>query len=49
MCLKWERFGESVPINPTEDFTRLAFETVTLCTMGEILSSIEVSFDPNSG
>ncbi|KIM30076.1 hypothetical protein M408DRAFT_328481 [Serendipita vermifera MAFF 305830] len=34
MCLKWERFGADVPINPNENFTQLAFDTVALCTMG---------------
>ncbi|KAI0738944.1 bifunctional P-450:NADPH-P450 reductase [Daedaleopsis nitida] len=33
MITKWERFGPRHPIDVVEDFTKLAFETITLCAM----------------
>ncbi|KAF7558286.1 hypothetical protein G7Z17_g61 [Cylindrodendrum hubeiense] len=33
LALKWARFGSSQPILATDDFTRLAFDTVALCSM----------------
>ncbi|KAF4966404.1 hypothetical protein FSARC_5913 [Fusarium sarcochroum] len=33
LSLKWARHGSSQPILATEDFTRLAFDTVALCSM----------------
>ncbi|KAM0552416.1 hypothetical protein ACHAPJ_007976 [Fusarium lateritium] len=33
LALKWARHGSSQPILATEDFTRLAFDTVALCSM----------------
>ncbi|KDQ16558.1 hypothetical protein BOTBODRAFT_252416 [Botryobasidium botryosum FD-172 SS1] len=31
LILKWERYGPNHVINPTDDFTRLAFDTISLC------------------
>ncbi|KAG8832855.1 hypothetical protein FRC17_000510 [Serendipita sp. 399] len=39
LVLKWERYGPEYRINPAEDFTRLAFDTVSLCTMGYRVNS----------
>ncbi|KIM26548.1 hypothetical protein M408DRAFT_25259, partial [Serendipita vermifera MAFF 305830] len=39
LVLKWERYGPEYAINPAEDFTRLAFDTVSLCTMGYRVNS----------
>jgi cytochrome P450/NADPH-cytochrome P450 reductase len=33
LLLKWERFGPDHAFDPTEDFTRLAFDTIALCAM----------------
>ncbi|KZO97736.1 fatty acid hydroxylase [Calocera viscosa TUFC12733] len=33
LLLKWERFGPDEAFDPTEDFTRLAFDTIALCAM----------------
>lgn len=33
LLLKWERFGPEYIINPTEDFTRLTFDTIAFCSM----------------
>ncbi|KDQ16559.1 hypothetical protein BOTBODRAFT_173064 [Botryobasidium botryosum FD-172 SS1] len=33
LILKWERHGPNYVINPTDDFTRLAFDTIALCIM----------------
>jgi cytochrome P450/NADPH-cytochrome P450 reductase len=30
---KWERFGADYVIDPTQDFTRLTFDTIALCSM----------------
>ncbi|KAK0383745.1 hypothetical protein NLU13_9656 [Sarocladium strictum] len=34
LAMKWARFGVDEPFNPTEDFTRLAMDTLALCSMG---------------
>ncbi|CAG7851383.1 Bifunctional cytochrome P450/NADPH--P450 reductase 2 {ECO:0000305} AltName: Full=CYP102A3 {ECO:0000303/PubMed:15122913}; AltName: Full=Fatty acid hydroxylase CypB {ECO:0000305}; AltName: Full=Flavocytochrome P450 102A3 {ECO:0000305}; Includes: RecName: Full=Cytochrome P450 102A3 {ECO:0000305}; {ECO:0000269/PubMed:14741768, ECO:0000269/PubMed:15122913}; Includes: RecName: Full=NADPH--cytochrome P450 reductase; {ECO:0000269/PubMed:14741768, ECO:0000269/PubMed:15122913} [Serendipita indica DSM 11827] len=39
LVLKWERYGPEHIILPAEDFTRLAFDTVALCTMGYRVNS----------
>ncbi|CCA71297.1 probable bifunctional P-450:NADPH-P450 reductase, partial [Serendipita indica DSM 11827] len=39
LVLKWERYGPEHIIIPAEDFTRLAFDTVALCTMGYRVNS----------
>ena len=33
LVLKWERFGSEYRIDPTDDFTRLALDTIALCSM----------------
>ncbi|KAG8833355.1 hypothetical protein FRC17_010824 [Serendipita sp. 399] len=44
LVLKWERYGEEYLINPSEDYTRLAFDTVALCTMGYRVNSFYSDF-----
>ncbi|PVG00114.1 bifunctional P-450/NADPH-P450 reductase [Serendipita vermifera] len=39
LVLKWERYGPEHALNPAEEFTRLAFDTVSLCTMGYRVNS----------
>jgi hypothetical protein len=39
LVLKWERFGPEHVFDATEDFTRLAFDTISLCAMGHRLNS----------
>ncbi|KZT53966.1 cytochrome P450 [Calocera cornea HHB12733] len=39
LLLKWERFGPDHPIDPSDDFTRLAFDTVSLCAMNYRVNS----------
>ncbi|KZW03451.1 cytochrome P450 [Exidia glandulosa HHB12029] len=39
LVLKWERFGPKHPIDPADDFTRLAFDTIAYCAMGHRLNS----------
>ncbi|EJD42499.1 cytochrome P450 [Auricularia subglabra TFB-10046 SS5] len=39
LVLKWERFGPTHPIDPSEDFTRLALDTIALCSMSYRLNS----------
>lgn len=34
MCMKFARQGSQYPINMSDDFTRLALDTLALCTMG---------------
>ncbi|KAM5360333.1 hypothetical protein ACJA88_014861 [Fusarium oxysporum] len=34
MTLKWARYGPTSPISASEDFTRLALDTIALCSMG---------------
>ncbi|GME52295.1 hypothetical protein Trco_000025 [Neofusicoccum parvum] len=33
LCLKWARYGDSVSIPVTDDFTRLTLDTIALCAM----------------
>lgn len=33
MLMKWERFGKQHVFEPAEDFTRLTFDTIALCSM----------------
>lgn len=33
MLLKWTRFGPSHVFDPSEDYTRLTFDTIALCSM----------------
>jgi cytochrome P450 / NADPH-cytochrome P450 reductase len=39
LLLKWERFGPNTEIDPTDDFTRLALDTIVLCSMSFRLNS----------
>lgn len=34
LALKWARYGPDTPIKVTDDFTRLALDTLALCSMG---------------
>jgi len=34
MCMKFARHGPQTPINASDDFTRLALDTLALCSMG---------------
>ncbi|KAH9922456.1 cytochrome P450 [Fomitopsis serialis] len=46
LILKWERFGPSVALNPAEDFTRLTFDTIALCSMSYRLNSFYRESNP---
>lgn len=39
LALKWARQGSNVPITVTDDFTRLALDTIALCSMGTRFNS----------
>lgn len=39
LILKWERFGPDHAFDVSDDFTRLAFDTISLCAMGHRLNS----------
>lgn len=39
LAMKWARHGPSYPIMVTEDFTRLALDTLALCSMGHRFNS----------
>ncbi|KZT53967.1 cytochrome P450 [Calocera cornea HHB12733] len=39
LLLKWQRFGPDHAITPTEDFTRLAFDTIAICMMSHRFNS----------
>ncbi|KAH8426866.1 bifunctional cytochrome P450/NADPH--P450 reductase [Aspergillus melleus] len=39
LALKWARQGPNVPIMVTDDFTRLALDTIALCSMGTRFNS----------
>ncbi|CCO37551.1 NADPH-ferrihemoprotein reductase [Rhizoctonia solani AG-1 IB] len=39
LVLKWERFGQHHDIDPTDDFTRLTFDTIALCGFNYRLNS----------
>ncbi|KAF8755308.1 cytochrome P450 [Rhizoctonia solani] len=39
LVLKWERFGPNHMIDPTDDFTRLTFDTIALCAFNYRLNS----------
>ncbi|EJD54180.1 cytochrome P450 [Auricularia subglabra TFB-10046 SS5] len=39
LVLKWERFGPKHAIDPSDDFTRLAFDTIAFCSMSHRLNS----------
>ncbi|KDN45033.1 hypothetical protein RSAG8_05206, partial [Rhizoctonia solani AG-8 WAC10335] len=46
LVLKWERFGPHHDIDPTIDFTRLAFDTIALCTFNHRLNSFYTNDEP---
>ncbi|KZT69908.1 cytochrome P450 [Daedalea quercina L-15889] len=46
LILKWERFGPNVAVNPAEDFTRLTFDTIALCSMSYRLNSFYRETNP---
>ncbi|KAH7322064.1 cytochrome P450 [Rhizoctonia solani] len=46
LVLKWERFGPNHDIDPTTDFTRLAFDTIALCTFNHRLNSFYTDTEP---
>ncbi|CAE6532707.1 unnamed protein product [Rhizoctonia solani] len=46
LVLKWERFGPQHDIDPTMDFTRLAFDTIALCTFNHRLNSFYTESEP---
>ncbi|KAJ7075592.1 fatty acid hydroxylase [Mycena belliarum] len=39
LILKWERFGPSADIDPSEDFTRVALDAIAYCSMSYRLNS----------
>ncbi|KAI5116970.1 hypothetical protein M0805_002171 [Coniferiporia weirii] len=39
LMLKWERFGPENVFDPAEDFTRLTFDTIALCSMSHRFNS----------
>ncbi|KAJ7187245.1 fatty acid hydroxylase [Mycena filopes] len=39
LILKWERFGPEAIIDPSDDFTRLAIDTIAYCSMSYRLNS----------
>ncbi|CUA67147.1 NADPH-ferrihemoprotein reductase [Rhizoctonia solani] len=46
LVLKWERFGPSHEIDPTDDFTRMAFEMIALCTFNYRLNTFYTENEP---
>ncbi|KAH7336792.1 bifunctional P-450:NADPH-P450 reductase [Rhizoctonia solani] len=46
LILKWERFGSRHEIDPTEDFSKLAFDTIALCTFNYRLNSFYSEGEP---
>lgn len=46
LVLKWERFGPEHALDPTDDFTRLAFDTLALCVMSHRLNSFYTDTTP---
>ncbi|KAJ6474020.1 fatty acid hydroxylase [Mycena vitilis] len=44
LLLKWERFGPSAIIDPSEDFTRVALDAIAYCSMSYRLNSF---YTPN--
>ncbi|KAF8713295.1 cytochrome P450, partial [Rhizoctonia solani] len=46
LVLKWERFGPRHEIDPAEDFSKLAFDTIALCTFNYRLNSFYTEGDP---
>jgi cytochrome P450/NADPH-cytochrome P450 reductase len=48
LVLKWERFGSEHRIDPTDDFTRLALDTIALCSMHYRINSFYTVSEPKS-
>ncbi|KAB5590413.1 Cytochrome P450 family protein [Ceratobasidium theobromae] len=46
LVLKWERFGPQHEIDPTDDFTRLALDTISLCTFNYRLNTFYTEEPP---
>ncbi len=43
LCMKWARYGPNQSITVTDDFTRLALDTIALCSMGYRFNSYYTS------
>ncbi|KAJ6631867.1 cytochrome P450 [Mycena sp. CBHHK59/15] len=46
LILKWERFGPEAKIDPSEDFTRVAFDAIAFCTMSYRMNSFYTETQP---
>ncbi|KAF9032816.1 fatty acid hydroxylase [Hymenopellis radicata] len=46
LILKWERFGPNLAIDPTDDLTRVALDTIALCSMSYRLNSFYTATQP---
>ncbi|CEL62385.1 NADPH-ferrihemoprotein reductase [Rhizoctonia solani AG-1 IB] len=46
LVLKWERFGPRHEIDPAEEFSKLAFDTIALCTFNYRLNSFYSEGEP---
>ncbi|KAK0200256.1 fatty acid hydroxylase [Desarmillaria ectypa] len=46
LVLKWERFGPNIEIDPTDDLTRVALDTIALCSMSYRLNSFYTHTQP---
>ncbi|PBK66502.1 bifunctional P-450/NADPH-P450 reductase [Armillaria solidipes] len=46
LVLKWERFGPNLEIDPTDDLTRVALDTIALCSMSYRLNSFYTHTQP---
>ncbi|KAF5387254.1 hypothetical protein D9757_006892 [Collybiopsis confluens] len=46
LLLKWERFGPSHVIDPSDDLTRVALDTIALCSMSYRLNSFYTENQP---
>ncbi|KIK61041.1 hypothetical protein GYMLUDRAFT_43136 [Collybiopsis luxurians FD-317 M1] len=46
LLLKWERFGPSYIIDPSDDLTRVALDTIALCSMSYRLNSFYTENQP---
>ncbi|KAH9885920.1 cytochrome P450 [Xylariomycetidae sp. FL2044] len=43
LCMKWARYGSQTPVAVVDDFTRLALDTLALCSMGYRFNSYYTS------
>ncbi|TDL21939.1 cytochrome P450 oxidoreductase OrdA-like protein [Rickenella mellea] len=46
LLLKWARFGPDHVFDPTDDYTRLTFDTIAICTMSHRLNSFYTEEPP---